>query len=277
LILGLFAETPIHPGSGQALDVIQLPIAREATTEYPMIPGSSLKGALRNKLEQEQSKQEVEPIFGSKHEVGRPDTEAGRVVFSDARLLLLPIRSLRGHYRWITCPYLLERFNRDCKLLDLRTFSMAIQVNKGEALVAQQEEPLFLEESVFTCRQESNLSLLAMVFESLIGHPPVQRRLQKQLVILHDDDFAYFARYGLPVRARNQLNEQTKESENLWHEETLPPDTLMYTLLMPRPGHQKEWKFLQNHLQEHPYIQVGGNETLGHGWFISSIFKQGEC
>ncbi len=50
-ILGLLAESPIHPGSGRGVGVVDLPVAREAATDYPVLVGSSLKGALRDKFE----------------------------------------------------------------------------------------------------------------------------------------------------------------------------------------------------------------------------------
>jgi CRISPR-associated protein Cmr4 len=40
MMLGLLAETPIHPGSGQDNGAIDLPVQRERTTDYPVIPGS---------------------------------------------------------------------------------------------------------------------------------------------------------------------------------------------------------------------------------------------
>ena len=49
-------------------------------------------------------------------------------------------------------------------------------------------------------------------------------------MVLNDDDFTWFARFGLSIQARNVLEDGTKQSQNLWYEETLPPDTLLYAL-----------------------------------------------
>ena len=49
-MLGLLAETPIHPGAGRGMGVVDLPVAREAATDYPVLVGSSLKGALLDKM-----------------------------------------------------------------------------------------------------------------------------------------------------------------------------------------------------------------------------------
>jgi len=46
-LLGLFTETPLHPGAGQSADVVDLPVAREGATGLPQIPDTGLKGALR--------------------------------------------------------------------------------------------------------------------------------------------------------------------------------------------------------------------------------------
>jgi len=43
----LHAISPVHTGTGQAVDVIDLPVAREATTNWPYVPGSSIRGVLR--------------------------------------------------------------------------------------------------------------------------------------------------------------------------------------------------------------------------------------
>ena len=107
VMLGMLAETPVHVGSGRSLGVVDLPVAREAATDYPVLPGSGLKGALRDLAEQKHDDR-VENVFGTQE-------RAGDVLVSDGRLLLLPVRSLSGAYRWATCPHLLERFLRDGK------------------------------------------------------------------------------------------------------------------------------------------------------------------
>lgn len=52
VIMGMLAETSLHPGTGQVSGTVDLPVAREKTTNYPVIVGSSLKGALKDTAEQ---------------------------------------------------------------------------------------------------------------------------------------------------------------------------------------------------------------------------------
>ena len=87
-----------------------------------------------------------------------------------------------------------------------------------------------------------------------------------QLVVVSDDDFSHFARYGLPVNARNVLNQDTKTSNNLWYEETIPADSVFYSILTERAGKPEQLSRLQEMINEVTYIQVGGNETIGQGW-----------
>lgn len=269
LIMGLLAETSLHPGSGQSTGAIDLPVSREAATGYPVVIGSSLKGALREKVEQERGRQDplVDKAFGKQ-------SNAGMVLVTDARLLLLPIRSLSGHFRWVTCPYILERLERDLALIGRPYDFGSIEVGKGEAALAQMNgSELFLEEISFKVKQidQSIWDRIVDAVAPLIRHERTRRRLERQLVIINDDDFSHFAKFGLAVQARNQLDNDTKESKNLWYEETLPPDTVLYGLLISRTNDANVLQALKDLLVKHPYLQVGGNETIGQGWCITSI------
>ena len=258
-IIGLLAETSIHPGTGRSTGVVDLPVAREAATDYPVINGSSLKGALRDQSRKIRGLDEN--IFGNQD-------EAGALLISDGRLLLLPVRSLTGAYRWVTCPYLIERYQRDLKRAGLGTLPPVPSVNQFCAL-ATVEENLFLEEREFRVTGAPPQELIEAL-SALIAHDATRRRLSRQLVVLHDNDFAWFARYGLPIQARNQLDKDTKKSENLWFEESLPPDTLMYALVVER--NQGALEVLDRLFPAgRAYLQAGGNETVGQGWFAVTI------
>jgi len=62
----------------------------------------------------------------------------------------------------------------------------------------------------------------------------------------------------------------------LWYEETLPPETLLYVPLVAQKSRKKDSSEMANTVMEHvlndmflltsPYLQLGGNETVGMGW-----------
>jgi CRISPR-associated protein Cmr4 len=248
---------------GRNLGVIDLPVAREAATDYPVIVGSSFKGALRDHA-RPLGDEKLKELFGKQ-------AEAGQILVSDARLLLLPVRSLTGQYRWVTCPHILERFSRDKRRAGLATAleTAAVDVDVFKALGTGQE-PLFLEEREFAMSGEVPAAVLTEV-QGLIGNAKAADRLKRQLVILADKDFAWFARYGLAVQARNVLDQEKKTSKNLWYEETLPPDTLMYALIAER--NSGRLTDLRGLFKDRPYLQAGGNETIGQGIFLVQLVE----
>lgn len=134
-ILGLLAETSIHAGAGQSVGAIDLPIQREAHTDWPCVFGSAVKGALRTLAEdtfcveaadpqtaksKRICREELYAVFGP--ETGNASDHAGSLMVSDARLALLPVRSLTTHFKWVTCPAVLGRLARDAKRLGIRGF-----------------------------------------------------------------------------------------------------------------------------------------------------------
>lgn len=121
-MLYVHALTPIHSGTGAAAGVVDLPVARERTTTWPYLPGSSLKGVLRDAAEFNAAAQEDQAKRQEAEQTNRlifgPDTDhadegAGAVWFADAHLLCLPVRSFRGTFAWVTCRLALERWRRD--------------------------------------------------------------------------------------------------------------------------------------------------------------------
>lgn len=130
------ALTPLHAGTGQGVGVIDLPIAREKATGIPYLPGSSVKGVLRDASKSSDSAATI-AVFGPETE--NASAHAGALQVADARLLLLPVRSLRGTYAWVTSPLLLRRFQRDGEYaensVDLPT-AIPVPQEPGACLVA---------------------------------------------------------------------------------------------------------------------------------------------
>ena len=125
LVMYIYAETPIHPGSGTVIGgAVDLPIQRERHTEFPMIQGSSLKGVLRNAPKGAKKGSDI--ALSDKCE-NCPDEEGneickicgqifgtqegmGGISVTDARILAFPVRTLKGVFGWVTCPLVLSRY-----------------------------------------------------------------------------------------------------------------------------------------------------------------------
>lgn len=266
IVLSLLAETFIHSGTGRNEGAIDLPVAREAATDYPYIPGSGMKGALRDYAREywkNGGAGKIDKCFGKENV-----ENAGGVLVSDARLLLLPVRCLTSAYKWITCPLVLERLRRDLKRSGSAISVPGITSPPSGRYLGSDNGVLYLEERTFERENDLPGGLTGML-SKFIADEQARTRLAERMLILHDDDFNWFARYALSVQARNVLNEN-KTSKNLWYEESLPPDTLMVSLLGERIN-DSGLDDLKKLLTDHPYLQTGGNETVGQGWFNIKI------
>ena len=279
-LITLQAITFLHPGTGQTSGVVDLPIQREVHTGYPMFAASGLKGSLRDKAEQVWGSDDptVETLFGSAvSNEGKPN--AGCISFTDARILAFPVRSLQQVFVWVTCPMVLQRLQRDVKLLGVTFPDLNMEdMSDNTAYVSSESQfagPLILEELFFEVSKTKKVSDLGDGLERLFDKDAGFDK--SRLVILPNDDFQHLVRYATQVSARIKLNERKTtdgDGGNLWYEETLPPETLMYGLALchkPRRENSKigtadEVTEKLEELLSQQFLQIGGNETVGQGW-----------
>jgi CRISPR-associated protein Cmr4 len=308
-VLFLHAQTSLHPGSGTALGTVDLPIQRERHTQWPIVAGSALKGVLRDccrekAKEQYQDKDEDDsqaegpqkrtrsrrqqaneddPLLTAVFGPGKPDESsdhAGAACVTDARILAFPVRSLRGVFAWATCPAVLERLNRDLALAGRETIVLPdgperdkAHVSEGSSLLVDGKH-LVLEESEFE-RSGDASTVAAWIAENAVADEATRRRLQTHLVVLTDDDFTHFVRHATEIVARIGLNyeQKTVRQKALFYQEFLPPETLLYSLLLANPSRRRDQPmtagevlaYLHERLAEVPVLQIGGDETTGKG------------
>ena len=280
-LLGLSAETSIHAGTGRSTGVIDLPIMRESHTNWPCVYGSAVKGALRGlaldrMLAQVINREDIVHVFG-------PDTQnasdhAGALSVGDARLLLLPVRSLSSHFKWVTCPALLKRAAADARRLGLNDAVeyQGAMPKDNEAIVPEaSQKQLFLEEFCFEQKAADLSKLLGWL--GRFGAEGFAAALQSQLAIVSDDMFAHLATFATPVTPHIAIDNERKavKAGALWYEETLPPETVLYLALAANPSRQRDSNISAEQVlhkalglfgPERPYLQLGGNETVGMGW-----------
>ncbi len=291
-ILALQTETSLHAGIGQQTGGIDLPIQREAHTGWPCVYGSGVKGALRSLAEEllgEAGKASIKLVFGP--DTANASEHAGALAVGDARLLLLPVRSLTGHFKWVTCPAALARLARDAARLGIDDLA-DLQVEppteasqgRSPAWHAGKSADLFLEEYRFDAQTKDLADPIAKLAR-MVADADFADRLQSQLVIVDNDTFKCFCDSATPVNAHVRLNSETKTVETgaLWYEESLPPETLLYAPLSAQAARKRKTDeegegvpamsakeileaVTRTLFEAHPYLQLGGNETVGMGW-----------
>ena len=272
-LLFVHALSPLHAGTGQGVGVIDLPVAREKATGLPYLPGSSLKGVLRDACEDREKRVR---IFG-------PDTDsahehAGSVQISDQRLLLLPVRSLKGTFAWVTSPYILRRFLRDVESVKVSGVPSDVPVPTTvgfcfvsfEGCAIEENNRVILEDLDLTA--EVNIS--AREWAEWIGKQvfPDEKTWQEMLIarfcIVHDDVMGFLLDTTTEIFARVRLREDAKtvKKGGLWYEEALPTETILTGLAVATPVKAEPEEVFETlkGLIEKP-LQLGGKATVGRG------------
>jgi len=265
-LLMIQALSPIHAGTGQGVGVIDQPIAREKATGIPFLPGSTLKGVFRDAC----SPNDRESIFGS--DVNGVELYQGAVTFTDARLLLLPVRSLRGVFAWVTSPLLLNRLARDAK--DIKGLSVlpafSALPKDDECLVAEKDSSLsmsfnkknmvVLEDLELTAKPAKDVNDLAEWIKKAFALDS-----QARLCIVSDDTLSFLLETATEVTARIRIEDKTKTVADgaLWYEEALPVETVLMSMVVASKESKKVFDAVQGSATM--MMQFGGNATVGRG------------
>jgi len=274
-LLFLHVLSPLHCGTGQGVGVIDLPTAREKATGLPFLPGSSLKGVLRDACSDRNKR---EKLFGPDTSMG--DKHAGSVQFSDQRLLLLPVRSLAGTFAWLTSPYLLQRLLRDLQSIGNNWGVPHIPDPKKEEILLSSEEcritvdgRVVLEDlelhGHFSDAAKDWADWIAV--KLFLQEDDWQVIFKARFGIIHDDVMNFLLETATEIFSRIRLKEDTKtvKKGGLWYEEALPAETVLSGLVVSSPvkeagmTSQEIFQVLSS-LMKRP-LQFGGNATVGRG------------
>jgi CRISPR-associated protein Cmr4 len=268
----LFIQTlsPLHAGTGQGVGIIDLPIAREKATQIPFLPGSSIKGVFRDACGDEQIRHRV---FGPAPTT--TDLTAGAVTFTDARLLLLPIRSLRGVFAWVTSPLLLHRLVRDAKnttaSVELPPSVPSLSSDdacliSSQAVIVMNDKKVILEDLPLNAIQSAEVSAWGDWFAKTVFIEDDQiKELQARLCIVSDDILSFFLETATEITARIRIddNKKTVVDGALWYEEALPAETVLVSVVVA--ASHKEEVFAVAKSISSKTLQFGGKATVGRG------------
>ncbi|HNS99943.1 MAG TPA: type III-B CRISPR module RAMP protein Cmr4 [Polyangiaceae bacterium] len=303
----LYCVSPVHMGAGTQLGVIDNPIQRERHTEHPMMAGSGLKGALRHDAQTrwEQSAW-VHKLFGPDAKV--PE-HAGAISFSDAQIVLFPVRSLKQTFVYATCPTALARLQRTlltAGVVDAQGWKIpelgqddCVVVDEGKDLLVG--DKLILESFQFKNNtKNSTKGMAAWLGQSAMPAEPsyFADKVKKHLVVLHDDRFNYFVRNATVVEAHVRISDEsgTADDGGLFYTENLPSESLLLSLGMASRERRKKKEgddstsFLSaeeimaaiirgdkgREGFDGRLIQVGGDATTGRGQVVLRFVGGGQ-
>lgn len=305
----LMVETPLHAGSGSDLGIVDLPIQRERHTGFPKIEASGLKGCIRDAFENEtksitvgnrqiitSDETAVSLAFGPKN----GGDHAGALGFLDARLLLFPVKSMKGVFAWITCPQILERLKTDLDLAGIEDIQIPQEnTTPVNSRLFIKDKMIVLEEYTFEVEKDRNPTDLCSTFARWLSekvfppgkeHEYWRERVKKNLVVLPDDDFRDFVHLSTEVITRIKINNETGTVQKgaLFSEEYLPSETILYSLALTTPvfadkkgvfeknnGKCEEEQVMDYFTEGLPEVlQIGGNATIGKGIVRTHVWRE---
>lgn len=297
----MYAETSVHVGGGESVGTIDLAIAREKYTDFPFIPSSGVKGAVRAWFEAQGTKEDktyapklINAVFGSA--AGESDDEsvsdhAGAAVFTDARILLFPVRSLKGVFAWVTSPMVLQRLKRDMAMAGKTTDFEIPSVVSGKIAISKESEcalkdgntqKVVLEEYTFEAQEKDLTSLIDYLDNAFPGTAEYEywrKKLSTHLLVLSDDDFKEFAKTSTEIQTRIKIDSDTKTVAQgaLFYQENLPADSLMYCVVAAQDGYEMKADEVHKtlHKLQNTRMQLGGDESVGKGIYCLNFQNGG--
>lgn len=249
-----------------------LEIAREVHTNFPYVPGSSLRGCLRNEV-QLLNQNAADTLFGKELS---SDGQMGvhQVWFGDARLLWIPMRtmSMKGGadiFTWVSCHSLI----RDHALVARQPFvtfpDQPVGIRAGTYVVADAQ----IQVSSMSDAQKNAIALAGTWPDSL--KDSVKPAWEKNHIVLPDADFQVLMEHSLWTQVCNKIQDESNganqagSAEVFWTDVCIPRDTILYftwgySLLKQNPVTPDKHDLLVSILQG--LLQVGGQANVGRGW-----------
>ncbi len=286
----LYAVSPVHMGAGQAIGLIDSPIQREVHSQYPIFAGSGVKGAVRHQFYANRKNEtaELKRYFGEDSK-GASDY-AGAVSFTDAQLVLFPVRSSKSGYVYATSAYALARAKRLLEQAGLPTWKDITAPEANACLVTQDHlltrDKLYVEAYELNAKVSSELKTLAEVLALYAlsdSQKFFQDKLKSDLVLLSDDDFGYFVKNATSIEPHVRINQDTGVAEGggLFYTENLPPESVMIQLVMASNERSKSgetkaedilnWVFTGEKGLNDKLLQIGGDATTGRGQVLVHV------
>lgn len=319
----LLCETPMHVGIGSDVGVVDMPIQRERHTGWPKIEASGLKGSIRAAFEKRYKKdneklKDINVAFGYDDNGMNEELKtyfkdekefSGALGFTDARILLFPVKSMKGVFAWITCPAVLERLFNDLRIagIDIKNKIEEFElkeniINFESTCIAKKNndnniDKVVLEEYTEEVEENSicqklNRWLSKNILSEDSIYKLLKEKMEKDVIVLSNELFTEFTNLSTEVITRTKIDNSTGTVKGgaLFTEEYLPAETVMYSFAMISPifsskkgsfeddGEDSETqiekieRFFKDGLEG--IIQIGGNSNLGKGIVSTKIFEK---
>ncbi|MGC9771002.1 type III-B CRISPR module RAMP protein Cmr4 [Fervidobacterium islandicum] len=277
IVVTMYAESQLHVGKGMDIGIVDLPIQRERTTGFPIIQG--IKGSLRANINFGGKEKEIfgsEPSESSSNDSNK-GTTPGQIAFSEAKILLFPVREHERLFVWVTCPLALIRFFKELGKHDIVEKLEKLNITDADVFTHNKENKteIMLEDFKFTLKEDKEFGRIGEIISKNISTVDyIKEKIKKDILIVNDKTFAAIVETMTEIIPRIRINKTTGTVDQgaLWYEEYLPQDTIMYFVarrtLFSNTKNEENQKDLMEVLKskiDGTVINVGGKETVGKG------------
>lgn len=289
-ILWLHCISPLHVGAGRGLGYIDLPIMREKVTNWPFVPGSSIKGVIADHFDasKEQDRDECKlklAAFGRTDDPKQQGSNSGSLVFTDARLVCLPVRSLYGTFTWCTSPLCLARLARDFKACGVAVPSDPLPIfsedKKEHAILVPSQDSclldnnkVYLEDLDFEAKESDAVRKWGEAMADAVfpdEDASWRKEFMKRFSVVSDEIFSFLCETATQIDARIRIQPDSKTVADgaLWYEESLPAETILAGIAWCDAVYRKDVATQETLFKEfctEPLaLQVGGKASVGRG------------
>lgn len=278
-LLYLYAESPVHAGAADSLDVLDLPVQREAATGYPVIWGQSLKGALRQAAVETGGRWDepkVQQIFGSRVGDAAEDggTTPGLLNVGDAQLVAMPVPTLRRTFAWVSSEIALGRLARKYTSLGT-TVPQLPTVGSDRGAAADAVWATATDEVLGPCLVPLSADSAVRAWAELLASDairtdppfaPFAQKLGTDLLVVGADVLPTLLRECTEQTVRVQLTAAKTVAQGPFYSEYLPTETILAaSLVLRRDANTPDNRAVLRELLNGTLLQIGGDETLGKG------------
>lgn len=251
----LYLLAPLHTG-GTTQEGNLLGIARESHTNFPYIPSSTIRGRLRASVQETTLRSK---LFGT--DLSDGDLVQGSIWLGDGSLLWIPIPSLSHGVIWVSCPLLLNRYQR--------FQGLTASVQEYACNFHQADGKIYLKDAIFAGKDLKQWA----DWQQFV--PPARHGDIQRLLVLPDQHCATVIQMGLWRQVKIKLDQHKTVDGGFRYEEAIPPDSLMYfpwgiTAQTHNNDAAQAGQEFQDLLTDNAVMQIGGQESLGRG-FVQSF------
>ncbi|PIE66301.1 MAG: type III-B CRISPR module RAMP protein Cmr4 [Desulfobacterales bacterium] len=289
----------LHCGIGQGLSDIDQPVARHSITGHPLVPGTTIKGVLREYFEECNEQELFAAAFGGLKK-GESDF-ASALAFTDSQLITLPARSYYGTYAHVSTPQILH-FVKDEMIragfkdlpeipqfpLSQETSEYHAAVSKNSRLLRGKTKTLLLEEldllvDVLSSKETDKWGEL-LAKQLFPDDTEGQKFFKEGFVLVDNDVLDFLCETALPVAAHNRINENgIVEDGALWYEEYVPAEAVFLGAIYAENARGKGYNhisaedLLKKFCHHSLFLQIGGNATTGRGLVSITFSLKGDA